>query len=392
MKNYKMALLVLLCLTLVFTACTNGSFDVVRNGGGSGEGGNGGNGGGNEGGGGEEEEVDPNLAFALCFTAGENNIDVGLFPKEDAQLPDPVPVLQYSTDGENWNNYIIGESIRLPNSGDKVYFQGNNESFNQADAWLTFQSDGPVEAGGNIMSLLDTSLQARTIPNEYCFRNLFAGCTSLTTPPALPATTLAEGCYAFMFYGCENLTKAPKLPATTLADYCYRGMFNSCINLTEAPALPAPVVPNYGYYQMFIRCTNLETAPETLPALTLGKEAYSNMFFGCGSLTAAPELPATNLSESCYQAMFVGCAALTQAPELPATTLPTRCYYYMFQNCSQLRSIKVNFSDWNETGLATKDWMVNVSASGSFTCPDNLDWDTTRDSSHFPEGWTRATN
>ena len=34
---------------------------------------------------------------------------------------------------------------------------------------------------------------------------MFSGCTSLTTAPALPATTLAMSCYGSMFEGCSNL-------------------------------------------------------------------------------------------------------------------------------------------------------------------------------------------
>jgi len=51
---------------------------------------------------------------------------------------------------------------------------------------------------------------------------MFYGCTSLTTPPELPATTLDSYCYWSMFYGCTSLTTAPELPATTLTTYCYR--------------------------------------------------------------------------------------------------------------------------------------------------------------------------
>ena len=34
---------------------------------------------------------------------------------------------------------------------------------------------------------------------------MFKCCTSLTTAPVLPATTLAEGCYQGMFEGCTSL-------------------------------------------------------------------------------------------------------------------------------------------------------------------------------------------
>ena len=51
---------------------------------------------------------------------------------------------------------------------------------------------------------------------------MFANCTSLTTAPELPATTLATSCYAWMFGNCTGLTSAPEFPATTLAYGCYQ--------------------------------------------------------------------------------------------------------------------------------------------------------------------------
>ena len=40
-----------------------------------------------------------------------------------------------------------------------------------------------------------------------------------------------------MFYGCTSLTTAPELPATTLADYCYGSMFQGCSNLNHIKAM-----------------------------------------------------------------------------------------------------------------------------------------------------------
>ena len=72
-----------------------------------------------------------------------------------------------------------------------------------------------------------------------CYNSMFDGCTSLTSAPALPATTLADYCYYYMFSGCTSLTTAPALPATRLAEYCYHNMFNNCRSLTTAPELQA---------------------------------------------------------------------------------------------------------------------------------------------------------
>jgi hypothetical protein len=85
---------------------------------------------------------------------------------------------------------------------------------------------------------------------------MFYGCTSLTTAPELPATTLAEYCYLRMFSGCTSLTKAPDLPATTLAEGCYQYMF-SATNIIFAPVLPATTLANCCYYYMFDGCSKL---------------------------------------------------------------------------------------------------------------------------------------
>ena len=87
---------------------------------------------------------------------------------------------------------------------------------------------------------------------------MFNGCSSLTTAPELPATTLAGDCYNGMFNGCSSLTSAPALPATTLAENCYSGMFNDCTSLTTAPALPATTLADNCYEGMFAYCQNLE--------------------------------------------------------------------------------------------------------------------------------------
>ena len=83
--------------------------------------------------------------------------------------------------------------------------------------------------------------------SEYCYWNMFIGCTSLTTAPDLPATALAEGCYWSMFYNCASLTTAPTLPATTLVADCYNCMFRDCTSLTQAPELPATTLETSCY-------------------------------------------------------------------------------------------------------------------------------------------------
>jgi len=81
---------------------------------------------------------------------------------------------------------------------------------------------------------------------DSIYREMFYGCTSMTTPPRLPATTLANNCYRYMFYGCTSLTTAPELPATTLAQYCYERMFYSCTRLNYIKCLATNISAFFG--------------------------------------------------------------------------------------------------------------------------------------------------
>ena len=218
----------------------------------------------------------------LCFTAEEAGSTVAM--KVNGS-PTKGQAFETSTDGTNWSVFTPGATtITLTNVGNKVYFRGNNITVSESPSvYYNFVMSGKIAASGNIMSLLDTTCQSTTISNTYCYYRMFYNCRSLTTAPALPATTLASYCYYHMFHGCTSLTTAPALHATTLAKYCYNNMFNGCSSLTTAPALPATTLANYCYGSMFYGCTSLTTAP-ALPATTLASNCYSFMFHGCTSL------------------------------------------------------------------------------------------------------------
>ena len=118
-----------------------------------------------------------------------------------------------------------------------------------------------IACNGDIDLLLDYSTVKngnRPAMASYCYSNMFQGCTSLTTAPSLPATTLANNCYNSMFYGCTSLTTAPSLPATTLANNCYNSMFQGCTSLTTVPSLPATTLKINCYNSMFYLCTKIK--------------------------------------------------------------------------------------------------------------------------------------
>ena len=309
--------------------------------------------------------------WGLCFTAEQANSTVRI-----SKTGNPISkTILYSTDAVNWSAYTIGTDIVLENVGDKVWMKagegGNSGSwFTSIMANYRFKMTGLIAASGNLMSIVDGETETFTAKK---FQSLFQGCTSLTTAPALPATTLVNSCYNSMFSGCTSLTTAPALPATTLATNCYLMMFYNCRSLISAPAvLPA----------------------ETLVAGTSENNGcYGQMFYRCTSLTTAPALPATTLASYCYPQMFVGCTSLTATPLLPATALPTGCYFAMFKGCTSLATVRT--AQTQAWGDGTSDdpslfWLEGVAATGTFYCPTALGTNATitRGVSACPEGWT----
>ena len=305
----------------------------------------------------------------LTFTA----VEATTLTLKQIRNIEPLKLIK-STDAVTWTKWENPSTNGIAlNAGESVYIKADEDAL-----WRTaidtanynsFQSNGSIKCYGDIRSLVKLvapsdysyfmyslfngctslttapELPATTLAIQ-CYQSMFNGCTSLTQAPELPATTLARSCYSGMLSGCTSLTSAPELPATTLKDGCYVNMFKDCTSLTQAPDLPATTLANSCYQNMFNGCTSLQTAPE-LPATTLAGNCYQNMFNGCTSLQTAPELPATSMTPYCYSGMLSGCTSLTAAPELPATSMSMNCYSYMFEECKSLKRIKMNASSGN---------------------------------------------
>ena len=420
--------------------------------------------------------------FAIESLEDDNAIMFKLSSESGSPSASSAKTISVSTDdGVTWTDYTStadGTTIATLNIGQKILIKGNNDTYNVVSDYIgnfsCFTASKQIDVNGNIMSLIygdnfkgqysfpsgtfnfynifnsapivsaenlilpattlatacyknmfkgctglttAPELPATTLANS-CYQNMFDGCTGLTTAPSvLPATTLAEGCYQNMFWGCTRLVTAPELPATTLAYYCYTGMFNGCTSLKTAPSvLPATTLADYCYQYMFYGCTGLTTAPSVLPATTLAEGCYQNMFWGCTRLVTAPELPATTLAyycytgmfngctslktapsvlpatilaSSCYNGMFQGCTSLKTAPALPATTLESWCCKSMFQGCTKLSYIKCLATDISATNC-TLDWVDGVASTGTFVKDANMtSWTT--GTSGIPNGWTVVT-
>lgn len=132
---------------------------------------------------------------------------------------------EYSTDGGiTWNNGV-GVTVTLSNIGDSVKYRGViSANISTSSARFAFNSK-KISASGSIMSMYNNNPDDTEIVYTSAFKMMFFRCSSLTSAPELPATTLASGCYQELFGGCSSLTNAPELLATKLASGCYISMF-----------------------------------------------------------------------------------------------------------------------------------------------------------------------
>lgn len=169
----------------------------------------------------------------------------------------------YSIDNIEYVNLESGVNSESINAGQRLYIKCNVNSTTNTkiniqgrcriggDVRSTYYGDNyKIFKNGTYQSLLANNVGIESVSKNLlknveiiggCYQNMFKGCTSLTTAPELPATTLASGCYQSMFYGCTSLTTAPELPATTLADYCYEYMFSGCSKLNYIKMLATDI-------------------------------------------------------------------------------------------------------------------------------------------------------
>ena len=274
---------------------------------------------------------DGNVTF-MCDTIPEADVDVWVVTEDVEDVtPPPLPfltfsspgtftlktanatknwdgVLEYSTDKSTWLTWN-GTTELTSSSDNRLYLRGTGNTKITGDSGATYAwalTGSNVSCDGNIENLLDwKTVEQGKHPtmNEWCYASMFQGCTSLTTAPALPATTLDHHCYQYMFDGCTSLTTAPALPAITLGLYCCQYMFCDCTSLTTVPALLATTLTLGCYDYMFLRCTKIKisaTASETytngyrIPLTgngTTSADALKDMFAGTGGTFAGtPEI------------------------------------------------------------------------------------------------------
>lgn len=286
----------------------------------------------------------------------------------------PTITVYYSPNQTNWT--LMGSTSTTAITANiaaksRLYLKATSRGWGKANTLASPYSFNYIacnrtfDIGGNIMSLLAgdgfASVTSLSNYNSNTFQFLFANDTTLVHSDKLilPNDT-KHHCYNFMFAYCTSLTTTPVLPATTIRRNSYQYMFHNCTSLTTAPNLPATTIADV--------------------------YAYNSMFRGCSSLVNVPAiLPATTLKNYCYRYMFQGCTALRKGPALPATALTTSCYGYMFNGCTSLEKVVIYANNISASGCLT-NWLSGVPATGDFYNLGTATYPT--GVSGIPSGWT----
>ena len=262
-------------------------------------------------------------------------IDAGTVALEKVGNFTPNNGVQYRI-GEtgDWSSYSYGTGISLQ-AGEKLQFRSTSSvSYSTSrDKYSHFTCTADCYLYGNLGSLFN---YWNSLPSYACTK-MFYGNTHIKNSTdkslVLPATSLGNYCYQQMFYGCTALTTAPALPATSLNYYCYQEMFSHCTALTTAPALPATSLAEGCYQEMFDHCSALTEAP-ALPATTLVHDCYRYMFEYCSHLNYVRCLAMDISAGSCiegwlygvaYRGTFVKASGMenwTTSPSFPGSGIP----------------------------------------------------------------------
>ncbi len=202
----------------------------------------------------------------LYFEAVESNSTITII----SQVP-TAPSIEYSTDGETWqelqhttaDSIHTYETLTLSAIGDKVWLRGDNADgfsyFDGYDEYFTLITmTGKLSAGGNVMSLIDSTMATRQVPDygfDYLFGTLYDdGNESLVSADIMNfVTSIGEKGCAYMFKYCAALVSAGDMPA--LAS-----------------------IGNSGCLRMYFSCTELSTASD-MPSLTsIGDDGCLSMY------------------------------------------------------------------------------------------------------------------
>lgn len=355
----------------------------------------------------------------LCFTALEDGEYLFTIPTELATTD--LTRISYSKDGVNFTtvNNSDSEDVSFSisvDTGDKVYFKGLANRYNNGTDRVIISSDCDFNVSGNILSLIfeddfysatDVDLSA----NKYnsLFRALFYNCRIVYADNLeLPISKISNYGFYAMFAapadGNHTLILPPEvLPLIFIGTFGCSYMFSYQTNMTTMPDLSSfgssGFRPNLrACNNMFQYCSSLQYFTP-IPYVYSGRSGadgvFSSMFRNCTSLKESPFkkiLGADNNSSTFggtgqCNSMFICCSNLEEVPELPLLTLKGTSYSQMFRyDCSKVNYIKMLATSVSASNCLQR-WVEGVAATGVFVKNINATWNDTGHSG-VPTNWT----
>lgn len=168
---------------------------------------------------------------------------------------------------------------------------------------------------------------------------MFYNCRSLTAAPSFEPTVAGKHSFYRTFAKCSNLIVPPQInvqePSIAGASCIFKQMFSGCTSLTSTPYIPMQDVTLGSFQNMFAGCTSLISASE-LPATTINQQSYQGMFKGCTNLLSAPIMHFSRPATSGCQYMFSGCTNLKYI----------NCQFVDWTKDANGTTMQYSFTDW----------------------------------------------
>lgn len=212
-----------------------------------------------------------------------------------------------------------------------------------------------------------------TLGNMF-FCNMFYGCTSLETHPAIVKTcsNSEQKCMA-MFYGCSNLKEIPPFIFNNVnKEKTFAYMYCNCTSLVDLTNFwPTDFMSTNSssatktFEGMFYGCTNLKYFSSQINFTYLyGNTDFMYTFRYCTSLIQAPNFTCKRSFDATFLGTFEGCTSLVQAPNFIFYEIGSnvRTFYNTFYGCTNLQYggsiLRQDFSTYPRSNIAT----INPSA------------------------------
>ena len=182
-------------------------------------------------------------------------------------------------------------------------------------------------------------------------RNMFAGCSSLTSLDVTHFNTAKVTDMYYMFYNCKALTSLDVTKFNTANVKNMSSMFSSCSSLTSLDVTHFNTANVANMNGMFSSCLKL-TSLDVTNFNTANVTNMSYMFSNCVALTSLDVTNFDTANVTDMTRMFMGCSSLTSLDVTNFNTANVTDMSYMFANCAALTSLYLtNFNTAKVTNM-----------------------------------------